>query len=174
MTCASMFCAMTRICSAVRCRSVKRANAADEATINAEGPGDASTRGRLRIGLHQQAFFGGEELQQACRQRQAKAMRVPQCVEACEYLFPFAYRASGGECVCLSGGDPAGRQNVHREVQGQQRRDRTGRRPGRSVPPARSARQGACATMVADSGEVQDASMQRLYHAQHRASMCFR
>ena len=38
MICASMFCAITRICSAVRCRSVKRARAAEVAIISADDP----------------------------------------------------------------------------------------------------------------------------------------
>ena len=38
MICASMFCAITRICSRVRLRSVKRASAEVAAIINAEDP----------------------------------------------------------------------------------------------------------------------------------------
>src|SRR5215475_14306756 len=164
-----MFCAITRICSAVRCLSVKRASAADVATISADDPEIPAPAGDSESVSINNPSLGAKN----CNKRAAKgkrnrlARRNSSKLAKTSSLFVssdrrwmrFPFKRVMRQVVRMFTAKFSVRAPGWNRYKGQRS----------IVPPARSARHGACAIIV-DGNDVQDASMQSLYHGEQCTS----
>ena len=161
MICASTFCAMTRICSSVRLRSVKRASAAVVAIISADDPEMPAPAGDSESVSISSPSLGAKNCSRRAASGRRKRFALRKCVQAREDLFPLRVQRPQVNAFALQRSDPTGGENVDREVQGQRAGMKQIKRP--QVNRA-SGQIGAARRLRNDGsghGDVQEASMQQ-------------